>query len=72
MDIKEKLALIEECMDLDAGTIKEDDELDSYEEWDSVTALSIIAMFDEKFHKTLMGEDLKSAKTVADILALME
>ena len=72
MEIKEKLALIEECMDLDVGTIKESDELDSFEEWDSVTALSIIAMVDEQFHNTLSGEDLKAAKTVADILAMME
>ena len=72
MEIKEKLALIEECMDLDVGTINESDELDSFEEWDSVTALSIIAMVDEQFHKTLSGEDLKAAKTVADILAMME
>ena len=72
MDIKEKLTLIEECMDLDAGTLKEDDELDSFEEWDSVTAISIIAMVDEKFHKTLSGDDLKGARTVADIIAMME
>lgn len=72
MDIKEKLALIEECMDLDSGTIREDDELESFEEWDSVTALSIIAMVDEKFHKTLSGEQLKKAKLVKDIIAMME
>lgn len=72
MDIKEKLTLIEECMDLDAGTLKENDELDSFEEWDSVTAISIIAMVDEKFHKTLSGDDLKGARTVADIIAMME
>lgn len=72
MDIKEKMALIEECMDLDIGTINADDELDSFEEWDSVTALSIIAMVDERFHKMLSGDDLKGAKTVADILKMME
>ncbi len=72
MDIKEKLALIEECMDLDSGTIREDDELESFEEWDSVTALSIIAMVDEKFHKTLTGEQLKKAKLVKDIIGMME
>ena len=72
MDIKEKLALIEECMDLDSGTLREDDELDSFEEWDSVTALSIIAMVDENFHKTLSGEQLKKAKVVKDIIAMME
>lgn len=72
MDIREKLELIEECMDLDAGAIKEDDNLDNFEEWDSVAVLSIIAIVDEKFHKTLSGEDLKGVKTVKDILAMME
>lgn len=72
MDRKEKLALMEECMDLEVGTLKVEDKLESFEEWDSVTALSIIAMVDEQFHKTLSGEDLIAAKTVSDILALME
>ena len=72
MDMKEKLALIEECMDLDVGTLKVEDKLESFEEWDSVTALSIIAMVDEQFHKTLSGEDLKGAKTVKDLIVLME
>lgn len=72
MDVKEKLALIEECMDLDEGTLKPEDMLEKYDEWDSVTALSIIAMVDEHFHKTLSGDVLKDAKTVSDIIALME
>lgn len=72
MSMKEKLALIEECMDLDNETLSPDDVLDEYEEWDSVTALSIIAMIDEHFHKTLSGDVLKGAKTVSDIIALME
>ncbi len=72
MDIKSKLALIEECMDLDEGTVNPESELAEFEEWDSVSALSIIAMVDEHFHKTLTGDDLKNAKTVADILAMME
>lgn len=71
MSIQEKLALIEECMDLNEGTLKPEDVLADYEEWDSLTILSIIAMADERFQKTISGEDLKGAKTVADILALL-
>lgn len=71
MSIQEKLALIEECMDLNDGTLKPEDVLADYEEWDSLTILSIIAMADEQFQKTISGEDLKGAKTVADILALL-
>lgn len=72
MTLQEKIALIEECMDLEDGTLKPEDLLTDYEEWDSVTALSIIAMIDEKFNKTLLGNDLKEAKTVSDVIALME
>ncbi len=72
MSTKEKLILIEECMDLEEGTLKPEDNLADYEEWDSVTALSIIAMMDEQFHKVVSGGNLKEAKTVADILEMME
>ena len=72
MDVKEKLLLIEECMDLEEGTLKPESLLEEYDEWDSVTAISIIAMVDEHFHKTISGTQLKEAKTVSDILKLME
>ena len=72
MELNEKIALIEECMDVDPGSIEMEDELENFEEWDSVTALSVIAMVDERFHKTLTGEDLKKAKKVKDLISLME
>ncbi len=72
MNIKEKLALIEEGMDIEEGTLKPEDNLADYDEWDSVAALSIIAMLDEQFNKTLSGNVLKDAKKVSDIIALME
>jgi acyl carrier protein len=45
-----------------AGTIFRD-----LEEWDSLTALSLIAMSDEEYSVKLTGEDIKNAVTVADI-----
>ena len=72
MSNKEKISLIENCMDLEEGTLNMNDCLDDFEEWDSLAALSIIAMIDERFHKTLLGNELKNAKIVADIVALME
>lgn len=68
----EKIALLEECMDIDEGTLKMSDLLSDYEEWDSLTALSVIAMADEKFHKMLTGEDIKKAVKVSDIVAYLE
>ncbi len=72
MMLQEKISIIEECMDLDAGTLKVEDFLSSYYEWDSVSALSIISMIDTHFNKMVSGNDLKNAKTVADIIAIME
>ena len=71
MSEQEKLALLEECMELEAGTLKADDRLDDYDEWDSLTALALIAMLDEKFHKTLTGQDIKKMETVRDVLAVI-
>jgi len=72
LSIGEKVALIEECMDLEKGTIKLTDNLSDYEEWDSLTALSLIATIDERYHKTLIGADLKNAKTFSDIINLLD
>lgn len=37
------------------------------DEWSSVIALSVIAMVDEEFDVILKGDDIKRAKTIADI-----
>lgn len=72
MTTQEKLEKLEEIMDLDPNTLKEKDELEEYGEWDSIAALSFIAMMDEEFGKTVKGADIKALKTVADALAIME
>jgi acyl carrier protein len=72
MTEQEKIALLEEIMELDEGTLKKDDVLGMYEEWDSVSVLSLIAIMDEKFGKTVTGETVKALKTVEDVLNLME
>jgi acyl carrier protein len=36
-------------------------------EWDSLTALSLIAMVDEEYSLKLTGEDIKSSITLQDI-----
>lgn len=72
MGINEKITLIENCMDLEEGSLKLEDNLDNFEEWDSLTVLSIIAAVDEKYHKTLTGGQLKKVKTVSDIVKLIQ
>lgn len=72
MELKEKLALIEEALDTEEGTLVPETNLEDVDEWDSIAALSLIAMLDDNFGKTLPGKEIKALKTVGDILAHME
>ena len=72
MNEKEKIELLEEIMDLEAETLKLDDNLDEYEEWDSLTALTFISEMDSRFSKKVTGDQIKSFVTVADAIAFME
>lgn len=72
MSIKEKLALIEEALDTEEGALTPETVLDDVDSWDSIAALSLIAMMDDNFGKTLSGAEIKALVTVGDILAHME
>ncbi len=72
MTEKEKIALIEETLDLDEGTLTADTVLDDVDEYDSMAKLSLIVMMDDEFGKKLTGDVIKGFKTVGDILAEME
>lgn len=72
MTDEQKIKTIEEILDLDEGTLKEDTVLKDLEEWDSVAFLSFIAMMDDEFGKTIKGSVVREQKTVADLMALME
>lgn len=72
MDLREKLALIEEVLDVEAGALTPETLLADVEEWDSIAALSLIVMLDEKFEKTVSGAQIKALVSISDILAYME
>lgn len=72
MELKEKLALIEEALDVDEGSLSPERELADVDEWDSIAALSLIVMLDEEFEKTITGDEIRALVTVNDILAYME
>ncbi len=42
------------------------------DEWDSLTALSLIAMVDEEYSVKLTGEDIKSSVTLNDIFEIIK
>lgn len=68
---EEKIAMIEEAMDLDEGTLKPEDELDSYEEWDSLSKLSLVATAKQQLDVTLDVSTLRQVVTVSDLCALL-
>ena len=72
MTEQEKLALLEETFDMDEGTLSPEMELADIEEYDSMTKLSLIVMAEDEFGKKLSGGEIKTFKTVKDILDIME
>ncbi len=71
MTEQEKIALIEEAMELDEGELKADSVLKEYEEWDSLSKLALIAMAKKEFDKILSTDDIKAFQTVGDICKWM-
>jgi len=49
---------------LEVETINLSDELESFEAWDSLTELSIIAFCDSEYKVTLSSEDINNAETI--------
>ena len=71
MNLQEKLTLIEEVLDVAEDSLTPETLLAEVDEWDSIAALSLIVMLDEKFEKTVSGAQIKVLESVNDILAYM-
>lgn len=72
MDLQTKLNLLEDMLELEEGSLEVTATLDSIESWDSVAAISLIALVDEHFEKRLTGAMIKEFTTVQDIIDFME
>ena len=72
MTNEEKIAMLEEVLELDGGTLKPDMELNEIAEYDSMAKLSLIVLMDDEFDKKLTGEQIREFKTVKDILDFMD
>lgn len=57
--------------DTDVSQISFDTKFRELEEWSSMMALIIIAFIDEKYSKTLSGEDFKNCITIEDLFQLL-
>ena len=72
MTENEKIALLEEIMDVEPGSLKADSVLEDFEEWDSLSKLAYAAMMTNKFKKQVTGEEIKAFVHVSDALMAME
>lgn len=72
MTIEEKLALLEETLEMGEGTLAADMDLDDVDEYDSMTKLSIIVMMQDEFGVKLTSDMVRGFNTVQDILDLMK
>lgn len=71
MTNEEKIAMLEELFELEAGVITPETKLTDIEEYDSMSKLSLIVMMDDEFGKKLTGEQILKFVTVQDILNFM-
>lgn len=72
MEIKEKLALLEESWDLDEGALAPEMVLEDLDDYNSMTKLALIVLMSDEFGKKLTSNQIKSFVTVQDILDFME
>lgn len=68
MDIKEFISnFAEQFDDLDASVLTPETEFKQLDDWNSLVALSVIAMVDEEYDVTIKGDDIRNAKTIEDL-----
>lgn len=72
MTQEEKIALLEDMLELDANTLTPETELSAIEEYDSMAKLSLIVLMDDECGKKLTGEQIRTFKTVQDVLDFMD
>ena len=72
MKLEEKIALLEDMLELDGGTLKPETVLADIDEYDSMAKLSLIVLMDDEFGKKLTGEQIREFKTVKNILDFMD
>lgn len=56
---------------LEEDTVNPSDELASFQSWDSLAALSVVAMADAQFGVTMTAQELRRADTVEDLYQLI-
>jgi acyl carrier protein len=72
MTDQEKIILIEDTLEIEAGTLTIETNLENLDEYDSMAKLSLIILCDEEFNRKLTGEQIRAFKTIGDILDFLK
>ena len=62
-------SLVSEILEVDS--VNPDDCLNSFDSWDSLTILSLIALFDESFGVQLSSEEIENSSTIIGLKELV-
>lgn len=57
---------------LEVDEVKREDELEDFENWDSLTILEVASMADEKYGVTIESKEVKGLITVGDLEDLIK
>jgi acyl carrier protein len=72
MNQLEFFAIVEEALNAEKGTIQEGDSLVDLEGWDSIGALTLIAMIDDHYDVPIDASALWECQTVGDLVRVVE
>lgn len=68
MEKQEVLLLLDEILELNPGTLTGEE---STQGWDSIILISLIALADEHFNKSISVKEIMQADTVNDVVMLL-
>lgn len=68
MEIKEFINnFADQFDDIDASILTPETEFKTLDDWNSLVALSVIAMIDEEYDVIIKGNDVRNSKTIEDL-----
>ena len=59
---------LKDILEMENVEVNLEDKFRDYENWDSMAALSVIAMIDDEFGVVINGEDFREMNTVGDLI----
>jgi acyl carrier protein len=72
MTAEEKIALVAEALDVNPASLSIDSSLDDTGMWDSTARMTLVALLDKHFGKSLAAKDTANFKSVGDVLRFMD